>query len=210
MNKKIYKKIVIGLLSLLGSSHALAEDALSALMQAMKSNKITQVDYQETRHLALMDKPWQGSGYLYALSPDLMIREQQQPQRLLMGIKGKDMLYFDPVADTRQQTELDMDDESNITVAALTALINSDETLLRELFQVEFISATNAWTMSLTPKSADTAIHLKISGLPSQPANKILITQANGDTSEYTLLNNRHEHSITTTINQLYHELLGE
>ncbi len=204
------KTIIIGFLGWLVSSHALAEDALSTLMQSMKSNKLTQVQYQETRHLNLMDKPWQGSGYLYALSPDLMIREQQQPQRLLMGIKGKDMLYFDPVADTRQQTELDMDDESNITVAALTALINSDETLLRELFQVEFISATNAWTMNLTPKSADTAIHLKISGLPSQPANKVLITQANGDTSEYTLLNNRHEHSITTTINQLYHELLGE
>jgi len=62
------------LVSCLAGTIVRADDSLSALMQRMKSDQAVRVAYQETRTLELMEKPWKGSGYMYSLPPDLMLR----------------------------------------------------------------------------------------------------------------------------------------
>ena len=95
MNKTkiiIFKGLI---LFLLGLGNVYANDTLLGLMQKLKSEPMGKVAYQEIRKLKLMKDPWHGSGYLYSQPPDLMIKEQVKPERLLMGMKGNKAFYFD-------------------------------------------------------------------------------------------------------------------
>jgi hypothetical protein len=190
---------------------AYAEDSLSSLMQKVKSEPAAKVAYQETRKMKLMTEPWRGSGYLYSLPPELMIREQLQPQRLLMGVKGNTALYFDPKEDVRHQAELDSDNELSVPLGVFKALVNADESLLRSLFQIEFSSGKQAWTMALQPKQKTGSVaKILVSGLSGQRANKISILQEDGDSSEFTLQKESGGGKHNVPINKLYRELLGE
>ena len=205
-------KIIIGaslFWATIGNVYAV--DTLSSLMQKVKSEPTARVAYLETRKMQLMSKPWQGSGYLYSLPPELMIREQLQPQRLLTGIKGNTALYFDPKENVRHKMELDGDNELSVPLGMFKALVNADETLLRSLFQIEFSSGERVWTMALQPlQKAGTITKIVVSGLSGQRANKINIFQEDGDSSEFILkeVSANSKHNIP--INKLYLELLGE
>jgi outer membrane lipoprotein-sorting protein len=192
----------------MGSAHA--EDTLASLMQKVKSNPVAKVAYQETRNMKLMAKPWQGGGYLYALPPELMIREQLQPQRLLMGIKGNTALYFDPKENVRHQMELDNDNELSVPLGVFKALVNADEALLRSLFNINFASTAKTWMMVLQPKQkSGPIINIRVTGPSGQRANKINILQEDGDSSEF-ILQKAADNKHNTPINTLYQELLGE
>ena len=201
------------LMSLIGlaANDSVAEDSVSTLMQRMKSETAVKIAYQETRMLELMEQPWQGSGFMYSMPPDLMIREQLQPQRLLMGVKADAMFYYDPVNDVRHQGEMDEDDSLSLNLAVFKALINADEALLNSLYQVEFSSAAQGWKMTLKNKhEIDSGFSILVSGLPDQQADKISIKQADGDSSEFLLQKNNAGDAINKTVQQLYQELLGE
>ena len=203
----------IFLLSILGltANNSVAEDSVSTLMQIMKSESAVKIAYQETRMLELMEQPWQGSGYMYSMPPDLMIREQLQPQRLLMGVKADEMFYYDPVNDVRHQGEMDEGDSLSLNLAVFKALINADEALLHSLYQVEFSSAAQGWKMTLKNKhEIDSGFSIVVSGLPGQQADKIIVKQADGDSSEFLLQKNNAGDAINKTVQQLYQELLGE
>ncbi|WP_341326817.1 hypothetical protein [Methylotuvimicrobium sp. KM2] len=62
----------------LSAKAAHAVDTEWEVMQRMQSDTAVRIAYQETRILELIDQPWQGSGYLYSMAPDLMIKEQLQ------------------------------------------------------------------------------------------------------------------------------------
>jgi len=199
--------VIIGLTA----NDLIAEDSVSSLMQRMESETAVKIAYQETRMLELMEQPWQGSGYMYSMPPDLMIREQLQPQRLLMGVKADEMFYYDPVNDVRHQGEMDEGDALSLNLAVFKALINADEALLNSLYQVEFSTATQGWEMTLKNKhEIDSGFSIVVSGLPDQQADKISIKQADGDSSEFLLQKNNAGDAINTTVQHLYQELLGE
>jgi hypothetical protein len=192
-------------LTAMGSAYA--EDSLLGLMQKLKSEPTPRVAYQETRHLKLMTEPWHGSGYLYSLPPELMIREQLKPERLLMGVKGNKSFYFDPKNNERHQGDLGGDNGLNVPLTVFKALVNADEALLRSLYQIDFTSMQQGWSMDLKPKQkAGTVSKIIVSGLASQQANKIYILHEDGDTSEFNL----QKASGGGNISQLYKELLGE
>lgn len=193
------------LLTVMGRAYA--EDSLLKLMQKIKSEPTPRVTYQETRHLKLMTEPWHGSGYLYSLPPELMIREQLQPQRLLTGIKGNKVFYFDPSKNERHQQDLGSGDELNSPVTVFKALVNADEALLRSLYQIDFTSSPQDWTMELKPKQkAGSVTKIIVSGQAGQQADKIHLFQEDGDTSEFTL----QKASDGGNINKLYQELQGK
>jgi Outer membrane lipoprotein carrier protein LolA-like len=205
-------KIFIGVSLFLATiGNVYAEDTLSSLMQKLKSTPTARVAYLETRKMQLMTEPWHGSGYLYSLPPELMIREQLQPQRLLMGIKGNKALYFDPKEDVRHQVDLDGDNELSVPLGMFKALVNADEALLRSLFQVEFSSGAQAWAMTLQPKQKTGSVaKIMVTGLSGQRANKISILQEDGDSSEFILKQESDNGKHNVPINKLYQELLGE
>ncbi len=200
------------LLSLfLVSNFSVADEALSLLMHKLKSNSAIQMSYKETRTLELMDQAWQGSGYLYSLSPDIMIREQLQPKRLLMGIVGNRMFYFDPENKTRHEDEFDDESPRTLSVAVFKALVNADEKLLHRLYKVEFSSSEKAWVMNLKPKqNEDSTLNIEVSGLANLQANKFQITQEAGEISEFNLQKKSEGMAVKQIIEQLSQTLQGK
>ncbi|MGR8997543.1 MAG: LolA family protein [Gammaproteobacteria bacterium] len=199
------------LIPFLGGNISRADDSLSALMQRMKSDTAVRIAYQETRKLELMEQPWHGSGYMYSLPPDIMIKEQLKPERLLMGIHGDQMFYFEPVNDVRHQGEMEEDNPLSLNIAVFKALINADEASLRKMYRIEFSSDRRGWVMTLKPKlDSESGLSIVISGLPQQQADTIKVRQADGDLSEFSLHKETAGDEIKTTVTQLYRELLGE
>ncbi len=207
------KAYVLGLMLIpfLGGNISRADDSLSALMQRMKSDTAVRIAYQETRRLELLEQPWQGSGYMYSLPPDIMIKEQLKPERLLMGIQGDKMFYFEPVNDVRHQGEIEEDNPLSLNIAVFKALINADEATLQKMYRIEFSSDKQGWVMTLKPKrDSESGFSIVISGLPQQQANTIKVRQADGDLSEFSLRKDAEGEEIKSRVNQLYRELLGE
>lgn len=203
--------IVISMILALSSSNSQAEDSLTKLMQRMRTGQTNRMAYQETRKLVLMDQPWHGSGFLYSLPPDLLIKEQLLPERLLMGIKGEQMYYFDPANQTRHQSEMTDDNPISLNIGVFRALINADEILLHRLYRTQFSNAGNRWRLSLTPwQNLDAGIDIVISGLNGQQPDSIKITEAEGDISDYSLQPDTTANTVDAEANRLYRELIGD
>jgi hypothetical protein len=199
------------LLSLLTAPNSRADDTLSEVVRRMQSDKAVRIAYRENRTLELMDQPWQGSGYLYSLPPDLMLKEQLQPERVLMAVKGEQMFYYDPADDVRHQGEMNEDNPLSLNIGVFRALINADEGLLHRLYEVAFSSTERDWAIKLKPKQdSESDFSIVISGLAQQQADTITVRQPDGDLSEFSLRPDAQGDEIEAVVNRLYRELLGE
>jgi len=199
------------LLMLFFISHADAEDSIDAVMRTMKSNAAVKMAYQEIRTLELMDKPWHGSGYMYSMPPDLMIREQLKPRRLLMAVKADKMYYFDPDKHIRHEGEMDDSSPLSLNVAVFKALMNADDELLREMYLIDFSSQPKRWIMSLKSKQeSDSGFNIVVSGLSDQQVDTIIIKQPDGDQSEFILEQQGTGNEVTAAVLKLQTELTGE
>jgi len=186
-----------------------AEDSLSTVIQRIKTDTAIKIGYQETRSLELMDKPWVGTGYMYFIPPDLMIREQQQPQHLLMGVKGRNMYYFDPTMNIRYQGKMENSNPLTLNIMVFQALVNADEAWLNRLFTVNLSTNPQRWLITLTPKR-DSGSSMTVSGVSGQPIDTLISQQADGDLSEFMLKKKTTDSTVKPTIMRLYHELLGK
>ncbi len=188
-----------------------AEDSLTALMQRMKSDTAVKIAYQEIRTLELMDQPWTGSGYMYALAPDLMIREQLKPQRLLMGVKGDRLFYFDPENGMHHQMEMDISNPLSMNIAMFKALINADQAMLTRLYSIQFENKSQRWLMTLKSRqNPEQGLTIMVSGLPGQQADTIVTQQPDGDLSEFLMAKKADGEEVNMTVQRLYQEMVGE
>jgi len=188
-----------------------AEDSIDTLMRTMQSNAAVKIAYQEIRTLELMDKPWHGSGYMYSMSPDLMIREQLTPNRLLMAVKADKMYYFDPDNHIRHEGEMDDTSALSLNIAVFKALMNADDELLRNMYLIDFSSKPKRWIMTLKPKQqSNSGFSIVVSGLSDQQVDTIIIKQADGDQSEFMLQQQSLDDDIKKSILRLLTELTGE
>jgi len=188
-----------------------AEDSLSAVMQRITTQSAIKIAYQETRSLELMDKPWIGTGYMYFIPPDLMIREQQQPQRLLMGVKGETLYYFDPVRNIRYQREMERSHPLALDIILFQALVNADKALLERLFTVNFSTRPQRWLITLTPRYKENSHRqMTVSGLSQQPVDTVIIQQSGGDLTEFMLKKVISGSRVKPETVRLYHKLLGD
>ena len=186
-----------------------AGETLESVMLRMKPQTLMKIHYQETRYLELLDQPWNGSGYFYAM-PDGMVKEQWYPQREIMATKGSKMYYFDPFADVRYQGE--MDGGSGIQAIAFKGLMNGDLSLLQQYFQTDFVSTDNDWKIILSTTNKDLAEQISkivISGIPSKPANKIEVLLSDGDRHVFQLKKQAEGTPLENKVTQLFEELQG-
>lgn len=188
-----------------------AEDTLYDLMQRMQTKAAVRIAYTETRSLELLDSPWLGSGYLYSLPPDLMLKQQLQPERVLMAVQGQKLFYFDPNQDIRRQAELDIDNPLTLNLAVFKALVGGDEALLYKIYRVDFSAQEQGWMMTLKSKrSSDSDFRIVISGPAGQQAESLVITQADGDSSRFTLRQDAEGAEVASEVTHLLEELLGK
>ncbi len=203
-------KYIILLISAVIANNIYANDSLSALMQRMKSDKAVRMAYQEIKELELMDSPWHGSGYIYSISPDLMIKDQLKPEHILMGVKGNKMYYFDTANNIRHQGEMDEDNTMNLNITVFKALINADDALLRNLYQIDFTSNAKRWIMTLIPKKKhESSLSIVVSGRADQQIDMIRIKQVDGDLSEFLLKKSEMGEEVNKAVRKLFLDLKG-
>lgn len=204
----LFLVIVLSLLSFF-STLIHADDSLSALMDRTKTQSAVKITYQEIRRLEFMDQPWYGSGIMYSMPPNLLIKEQLQPTRVLMAIEGNNVFYLD--ANVQHQGEVDENDPLSLSVMVFKALMNGDEALLQRYYAIEFSTHLQRWLLSLKAKnSSSSGISIIISGLSGGQAELIKINQADGDVSEILLNEIDNSPKVMETVQRLYQELQGE
>lgn len=207
----INKTIIVTILFIPHDGYAEKALTLASLMQGMKSEEATRIAYTEVKTLELMDEPWEGSGFMYSLPPDLMVKEQLLPKRIVMGVKGDKMFYLDKGNGISHHGELDSNDAISLNVAVFKSLINADEKLLNSMYQVEFKNTATGWLMSLQPKNnKQSSFSTQVSGASSKQVDKIVMKQADGDSSEFTLHKDASGKRIRNMAKHLYQELQGE
>lgn len=188
-----------------------SEDTLASVMQRMRPESAVRIAYRETRFLELMREPWQATGFLYALAPDVLVKEQQTPVREVMGASRDQMYYFDPARDVRRHREMDSDDPLSLNVAAFKALVTGDRQLLGKMYRFEFCSNPEQWTLTLTGhKVKKPTVKIIVTGSAGQQANKIVVQQPDGDRSEFILTEAVRGEHLKDSIRQLNQELIGE
>ncbi len=204
---RIFRYLVL----LLVVNVSVADEALSLLMDTLKSDVAIKMAYQETRTLELMDEPWHGSGYLYSLPPNIMIREQLQPKRLLMGVIANNLYYFDPESNTRYEDAFDDESPKTLSIAVFKALVNADKILLHRLYTVDFVNSEQTWAMNLKPKQdKDSTLRIIVSGLANQQANKFQVTQEQGETSTFNLQKKAEGSAVKVIIEKMAQTLQGK
>ena len=169
---------------------AVCEDTLQSVMSRMKPDSAVAISYQENRYLSLMSDKWTGSGSFYALLPDVMIKEQQQPEKELMAIRGNDFYYLNQESGQKHQGEMADQDGPAAYIAAFKGLMNGDLNSLTKLYDIDFIAKSSGWIITLITKKNDASnegIKIIMQGPPEQAANKLELIMADGDRTEFLL-----------------------
>lgn len=180
-----------GVLLLYGfSCSCLAQDTIETVMQRMKPEAGVKISYQETRYMGLFDEDWKGSGYLYAATPNILLKQQLKPAIELMAAQGSQLTYHKPVTNTYHLMQLDESNPMMASLVAFTAMLTGNLVALRQLYSLKFSVLESSWKLEMTAKEHESdASPLKIimQGLSEQAANKMQVILPDGDRSLYQL-----------------------
>jgi hypothetical protein len=190
---------------------AFCEDTLQSVMARMKPEGAVAINYQENRYLSLMSDKWTGEGRFYALLPDVMIKEQQLPEKELMAIRGNDLYYFNQENGQKHQGQVTDQNSQTAYVAAFKGLMNGDVDFLTHLYDIEFIAKPSGWIITLNTKKKDASsdrIQVIMQGQPEQVANKLELIMEDGDHTEFLLGRASSGETVKLTVTRLF-DLLG-
>jgi outer membrane lipoprotein-sorting protein len=206
----IYKSHFLLILALLPSL-ANAEDTLKTVLSRMKTTESTAIDYKEKRSLKMLSEDWHGTGMLYAAPPHTLLKEQRSPEVEIMGIEGNKAYYYQQDNNQRYQTELA---ENELHVIAFNELLNDDLATLQKLYDVSFSTPAGHWVLTLvaknkSPDSGKQPAKIIVQGLAEQSAHSVIVIQADGDKSEFTLGHPSKGIAAQSTIEKLLKHIKG-
>lgn len=132
-----------------------AADALHDVMQSLSEVKQAEVNYQEEKHLAMLDVPLMQSGHLSYVAPDRFVRILHKPVSGRFAIEGE-TVTLEQGGDVKQKS-LDGLPLVRAFVASFGAVLAGDLHRLQEHYQVTFQGDINSWKLLLLPKDRQLA-----------------------------------------------------
>ncbi len=190
------------------SFQAIAEDSLVTVLERMRSTEAIKLAYQETRFMDMLDQPWHGRGFMYSAPGNIMIKEQTEPEKILMAIIDDKMFYYDIDNDILHQGKLDEDNPMSLNIAVFKALMSADQALLKQFYHIDFIPAETHWKIILSDKNnPDSDFKIIIKGSTGQAANQIVIQQGDGDKSVLELSQTKTDSSVEQHIQSLLKQM---
>lgn len=159
-------------------------------MQRMKPEVAVQIVYQETRYMGLFDDDWQGSGFLYAAMPGIMLKQQLKPEIETMAAQGSQLTYHKPATQIFHQLRLDESNPMMASLAAFKAILTGNLVDLRQLYQLKFTTLDSAWKLEMVAKENEpdeAPLKIVMQGLSEHAANKMEVFLPDGDRSSYVL-----------------------
>lgn len=206
----IRKMLAIFLLSL--PAMGLAQESIESVMARMKPDIAVQIAYQETRYMGLFDDDWQGSGYLYAQMPDVMLKQQLQPEVEIMAAQGSQLTYAKPATQTFHQLQIDESNPMMASLAAFKGIMTGNLVYLRQLYDLKFIHSESSWTLEMTAKDHEeneAPIIIVMQGLNQKAANKMAVILPDGDRSTYKLSQSQQGAAVKAKLAALLQSLNG-
>ncbi len=165
-----------------------AADELSALMAALADVQQVEVDYEEEKHLALLDLPLLQRGHLSYQAPDTFIRSLEAPVGGRFEIRGQQVIV--ETGNRRQQKDLRSLPLVQAFVASFGAVLAGDLRQLQRYYQVDFKGSSAAWKLRLQPNHPDLAAYVSEIRLWGAGAKieGMEINERNGDWSRMKIL----------------------
>ncbi|RLA16477.1 MAG: hypothetical protein DRQ62_16165 [Gammaproteobacteria bacterium] len=207
----IKKIAVVFLLSL--PAIGFAQESIESVMARMKPDIAVQISYQETRYMGLFDDEWHGSGYLYAEIPDVMLKQQLQPEVEVMAAQGSQLTYSKPATQTFHQLQIDESNPMMASLAAFKGMMTGNLVYLRQLYDLKFTASEHSWKLEMVAKDhepEEDPIKIIMQGLSGQAANKMSVILPDGDRSSYELSQPQQGLLIRTKLVVLMQSLKGQ
>jgi len=207
----IKKIAVVFLLSL--PAIGFAQESIESVMARMKPDIAVQIAYQETRYMGLFDDEWHGNGYLYAEIPDVMLKQQLQPEVEMMAAEGSQLTYSKPATQTYHQLQIDESNPMMASLAAFKGMMTGNLVYLRQLYDLKFTAEKLKWTLEMVAKDHEPdepPIKIIMQGLSEQAANKMSVILPDGDRSSYELSQPQQGLLVKTKLVALLQSLKGQ
>ncbi len=173
------------------SSLSFAQETVESVIARMNPEGAVKIAYQETRYMGLFDDDWQGSGYLYAALPNILLKQQIKPESEIMAAEGEQLIYSQPATHTYHQLQIDENNPMMASLSAFKGMMTGNLDYLRQYFVLKIFELKSSWQLVMTAKYSDSddeqALKIIMQGNNGQAANQIEVLFPDGDRSLYIL-----------------------
>jgi len=176
-------------LAFLTPAFAGEQDALEDILKRIQVQETLQLEYQETRHMELLNRPRQSNGQMF-LSAEKMVIAQHSPKLQTTVISKNKVLHIDPARNIRRDRKL----KKPFAIPGMGPFLQlfygqSNLAELEQQFSLKLVQDGSLWQLNLFPKiTAMSRIRTaKLSGNPGEGPNRLVLEFADGDQTEWRL-----------------------
>jgi outer membrane lipoprotein-sorting protein len=162
---------------------AAAPMPLDALMEKLKRAKPSAAHFNETKEMALLDRPLESSGELLFTPPDHLEKRTTSPGSERLVVEG-DTLVMER-AGRRQVASLRQWPQVAAMLEGIRATLAGDRARLERVYKVAVEGDADTWRLVLVPREAEVAkivARVVLSGVQGD-VRRIEIEQGDGDRS---------------------------
>ena len=190
-----------------------SEPGLAELLGRIRHNGSAEFSYHETRKLELADSPWKGQGVMLSGVDGSLIKLQLQPMRVIMVSTEQRMYYWDPEQQQRHSALISQAGAAGEEITLFRSIIQGHTEHLQAGYDFTHQIRGKAWTLRMTPKPGlndDSAPTIEISGDEDDSKRRVLIRQADGESTEYQMVKTAEGPEVEKSIRRLLLEAIGD
>ncbi len=175
---------------------ASTEDTFVSILERIKFKESQHFQYQETRYLALLTRPWTANGDMF-ITPDGLVMVQHEPTSILTTITEKKLEYFDRERDVRRTIRLKQPFSVPGMAPFLQLLYRSKQQgSLDEQYNTSFNLKQERWILALRPSQTNKnkIKSMTLSGSQGKGPDLLKLEYTDGDETEWRLSLIAHGH----------------
>jgi choline dehydrogenase-like flavoprotein len=193
---------------------AMADDkGLAELLGRIRQTGAAEFRYEETRTLELASSPVKATGYLLSSPDGSLVKLQLSPRRIIMAISGGQMLYYDQEQKQRHTASMDFAGQARQQITVFRALLQGRTEELKTVYDFSMERRDKRWKLGFKAKpgqAEEDAPSLEIEGDDNGHRRQMLIRQADGESSRYSIEKTGEGQPVEYSIQRLLLEAAGE
>jgi hypothetical protein len=192
----------------------LADEAdLAELLGRIRHNGSAEFNYQETRKLELAVNPWHGQGMMLSGADGSLIKLQLQPKRVIMVSTPQRLYYWDPQQKQRHSAAVGQAGAAGAQIGLFRSVLQGHAADLQASYDFVPQLHDKTWRLWIAPKpglNSEDAPTIEISGDENADKRQVIISQPDGEATEYQMLKVAEGPEVDKSIRQLLLEALGD